>query len=183
MKATAGRLRISWRVSAVAGALVLAAAGAAVAVVPQGNVIHACRNKKTFALRVIDTSVATQKCTTSETALSWHSLRWRGNWSSTVDYNQWDTVFSTTFGQSYIADREPGEGCRGDEQTRLGRDGPEGRGRRCGRHGLDGWPGPCRTARCAGRHRRDRTARRHRRDRTARRHRRNRTTRRCRRDG
>jgi len=75
-------------------------AGLAVADIPDGNTINACRNKATFALRVIDADKG-QTCTSSETALSWSSLHWRGTWSSTVAYVIGDAVSSG--GQSYIA--------------------------------------------------------------------------------
>jgi hypothetical protein len=89
-----------WVVVTSVFAFAVLGAGLAVADIPDGNTIHACRNKTTFALRVIDTDKA-QTCTSSETALSWNSLRWRGSWLSTAAYVIGDAVSSG--GQSYIA--------------------------------------------------------------------------------
>lgn len=90
----------SWRVAAAVFGLTLFMAGSAIADVPDGNVVNACRNNTTFAIRVIDKS-AGQTCTASETALSWQSLKWRGAWSATTQYHQWDVVSRN--GSSYIA--------------------------------------------------------------------------------
>jgi hypothetical protein len=87
-------------VSAAVLACVLSGAGIAIADVPDGNTIHACRNKTTFAIRVIDTDKA-QACASTETALSWTRLRWRGAWSVAVSYTVGDSVGAG--GQSYIA--------------------------------------------------------------------------------
>lgn len=90
----------SWRVGAVVFGLSLVMAGSAVADVPDGNVVNACRNNTTFTIRVIDKS-AGQTCSAGETALSWQSLKWRGAWSATTAYHQWDVVSRN--GSSYIA--------------------------------------------------------------------------------
>jgi hypothetical protein len=82
-------------------ACVLLGAGIAIADVPDGNTIHACRNTTTFVIRVIDTSKGQTCSTSTETALSWTRLRWRGAWSSTVAYAIGDSVSSG--GSSYIA--------------------------------------------------------------------------------
>jgi hypothetical protein len=89
-----------WAVVTSVFAFAVLGAGLAGADIPDGNTINACRNTTTFALRVIDTDKA-QSCTSSETALSWNSLRWRGKWSSAVAYVIGDAVSSG--GQSYIA--------------------------------------------------------------------------------
>jgi hypothetical protein len=79
---------------------VVLGAGIAVAVVPNGNTFNACRNKTTFAIRIIDPSLG-QKCTTNETAISWRTWHWRGAWNSATAYVIADAVSSG--GQSYTA--------------------------------------------------------------------------------
>ena len=100
MMGTGRTLGRAWRVGAVVFGLTLCMAGSAIADVPDGNVVNACRNNTTFAIRVIDKSGG-QTCTGSETALSWQSLKWRGAWSASTQYNQWDVVSRN--GSSYIA--------------------------------------------------------------------------------
>ena len=74
--------------------------GFAVAAIPNGNTINACRNKTTFVLRVIDKDLG-QTCTSSETALSWSSWRWRGPYGATTGYKVGDVVRLN--GSSYLA--------------------------------------------------------------------------------
>jgi len=87
---------------AVVSCLVTAAVvgGFAVAAIPNGNTINACRNKTTFVLRVIDKSLG-QSCTSNETALSWSSWRWKGPYSGTLAYVVGDVVRWN--GSSYLA--------------------------------------------------------------------------------
>jgi hypothetical protein len=88
-----------WRPRVVAvlvcGSLVLAAGGVAWATIPDAGtqVIHACYDKTTGALRVIDPSKS-QACTGSESALSWNGrgLNFRGAWSATASYAISDVV-------------------------------------------------------------------------------------------
>ena len=89
-----------WSVAAGLFAFVVLGAGIAVAVVPNGNTFNACRNKTTFAIRVIDPT-AGQKCTTSEAAIHWTTWKWRGAWKATTAYVVGDAVSSG--GQSYTA--------------------------------------------------------------------------------
>jgi hypothetical protein len=59
-------------VLAAASSILIAAAVAATAAIPDANgVIHGCRNTKTGALRVIDTDKG-QTCTKDEAALTWN---------------------------------------------------------------------------------------------------------------
>ncbi len=82
---------------------VLAAAGVAIAVIPDSgtNVIHSCYDNTTGALRVIDPSKG-QSCTASESALNWNGrgINWRGSWSATRSYAVGDAV--TSGGGTYI---------------------------------------------------------------------------------
>ena len=71
--------------------LVLLGGSIAVADTPDGNVINACRNLKTGALRVVDRS-AGSKCVTGEAALSWANWRWRGAWLAKAAYRVDDVV-------------------------------------------------------------------------------------------
>lgn len=97
-----------WRprvVAAVAGgALLLAAAGLAWGAIPDPgtHVIHACYDKTTGALRVIDPSKS-QTCTSSENALNWNGqgLNWRGGWNATAAYAVGDVV--TVGGGTFVA--------------------------------------------------------------------------------
>ena len=79
------------RGSALLLGLVLLGGSVAVADIPDGNIINACRNIKTGALRVIDRS-AGKKCVVGEAALSWGKWRWMGIWSSTRTYSVADVV-------------------------------------------------------------------------------------------
>jgi hypothetical protein len=88
--------------SAAAFALVVAG-GVAYATIPDSNgVIHACYNKTTGALRVIDPS-ASQTCVSGEAPLSWNQggIKWRGAWNPAVTYSVDDAV--SLNGQSYVA--------------------------------------------------------------------------------
>ena len=74
-------------------AVVLAStAGIAIAAIPNGNTINACRNNTTFAVRIIDKDLA-QACSTSETALAWTSWKYRGAYAATTAYNIADVVY------------------------------------------------------------------------------------------
>jgi YVTN family beta-propeller protein len=96
-----------WHVGAGLVVCVALGAGIAVADIPDGNTINACRNNTTFALRVIDKD-ASQSCTASETALSWTSWKWRGTWSAAASppYAVGDAV--SYLGSSYLATAVPG---------------------------------------------------------------------------
>ncbi len=102
-----GRIRRAfkhpWRWAAAVFALTIFMAGSAIADVPDGNVVNACRNN-TGAVRVIDKDLG-QSCVAGETAFSWQSLKWRGAWSAATQYNQWDVVARN--GSSYIATVSP----------------------------------------------------------------------------
>jgi hypothetical protein len=74
--------------------------GFAMAAIPNGNTINACRNKTTFVLRVIDKDLG-QTCTSNETALSWSSWSWKGPYISTTTYKIGDVVRFN--GSSYLA--------------------------------------------------------------------------------
>lgn len=76
------------------------AGGFALAAIPNGNTINACRNNTTFVLRVIDKDLG-QTCTSSETALSWTNWKWRGTYSSSATYKVGDVVQAA--GSSYLA--------------------------------------------------------------------------------
>ncbi len=89
-----------WAVVATVFAFTVLGAGIALADIPDGNTVNVCRDKTTFVIRVVDSSKG-QTCTSSETAFSWSSLRWRGAWKSTTAYVIGDSV--STGGQSYIA--------------------------------------------------------------------------------
>lgn len=87
------------------GALVSALAVSstvAIAAIPDGNTISACRDKDTGALRVIDKS-AGERCKRSEAGLSWSSTTWRGNYRAGSAYRPGDIVSYN--GSSYIATR------------------------------------------------------------------------------
>jgi YVTN family beta-propeller protein len=101
------RVRWSWCIAAAIVGCVVLGAGIAVADIPDGNTINACRNNTTFALRVIDKD-ASQSCTSGETALSWTSWRWRGAWTATASpaYAVGDAV--SYLGSSYLATAVPG---------------------------------------------------------------------------
>ena len=73
------KVRWSWRVSAVLLGMFMLGGSVAVAAIPQGNTINACRDAKTGALRVIDTAKGA-KCTTSEVPLRWNHWTWRNTW-------------------------------------------------------------------------------------------------------
>src|SRR5262245_59255205 len=91
---TRRRFPWKWGVGAGVFVFVLLGAGLALATVPNGNTINACRNNTTFAIRVLDKSVTpTQNCTASETAFSWTSWKWRGNYVAATKYNLGDVVF------------------------------------------------------------------------------------------
>ena len=89
-----------WAIASGLFTFVVLGAGLAVAVVPNGNTFNACRNKTTFAIRVIDKSAA-QACTANETAMSWRTWKWRGAWQTTTAYVIGDAV--RFGGQSYTA--------------------------------------------------------------------------------
>jgi len=74
--------------------------GFAIAAIPNGNTINACRNKSTFVLRVIDKDLG-QSCSSSETALSWSSWRWSGPFVGSSTYRVGDVVRYS--GSSYLA--------------------------------------------------------------------------------
>jgi hypothetical protein len=93
------KFRWSWRVGALLLVFVVFGAGAAAADIPDGNVINACRNIKTGALRVIDRS-AGEKCAFGEAVISWSNWKWRGGWSSTATYRTGDVV--SYLGTSYL---------------------------------------------------------------------------------
>src|SRR5262249_39798880 len=73
---------------------------AAIAAIPNGNTISACRSNSTGALRVIDTA-AGQHCNSGESALKWSNWRWRGPSHSTIAYRAFDVV--RYVGSSYLA--------------------------------------------------------------------------------
>ena len=65
MAGTRRKVRWSWHVTAILLGMFLLGGSVAVASIPQGNTINACRNAQTGALRVIDTSTGA-KCATGE---------------------------------------------------------------------------------------------------------------------
>jgi hypothetical protein len=68
----ASLLRRSPALVVAVAAVVVAFAGIAVASIPDGSgVIHGCYTKTSGALRVIDTAIATQKCTSAQLPLTW----------------------------------------------------------------------------------------------------------------
>ena len=93
------KFRWSWRLGALLLGFVVFGAGAAVAAIPDGNVINGCRNTSTGALRVIDRS-AGQQCAVGEAGLTWSNWKWRGQWLPTVTYHTADVV--SYFGASYL---------------------------------------------------------------------------------
>jgi hypothetical protein len=71
-------MRNRWIAQAAVVALVMAVGTVAVAAIPDARgVIHACRNKQTGTLRVID-SESRQRCTKHEQALNWNQTGRRG---------------------------------------------------------------------------------------------------------
>src|SRR5262245_53719677 len=111
----AGNSRAFWRRTGPAWILgvglivtVTLSAGIAIATIPNGNTINACRNKSTFALRVIDKDLGQACNPTTETALSWTSWTNRGAWNALVSYKAADVV--NYQGSSYIAKLFPPAG-------------------------------------------------------------------------
>jgi len=94
----------AWRASALLAGLVLLGGSAAVADVPDGNVINGCRNTTTGALRVIDRS-AGKVCVAGEAPLNWANWRSRGLWYSVFAYRVADVV--AYLGSSYVAKATP----------------------------------------------------------------------------
>jgi Collagen triple helix repeat (20 copies) len=94
----------AWRVSALLVGLVMLGGSAAVADVPDGNVINGCRNTTTGALRVIDRS-AGKHCVAGEAPLNWANWKSRGVWYSVFTYHVADVV--AYLGSSYVAKATP----------------------------------------------------------------------------
>ena len=115
--------------SAVILGLVLLGGSVAVAAIPNGNTITACRNTKTGALRVIDPTIGA-KCAPGEALLSWNHWNWRNTWLSTIHYRVADVV--SYRGASYIGARGAARQGRPDQHEVLepgrgqGRDRPSG---------------------------------------------------------
>jgi hypothetical protein len=103
------KFRWSWRLGALLLGFVVFGAGAAVADIPDGNVINGCRNIKTGALRVVDRS-AGQKCAAGEAALTWSNWKWRGPWFATTTYRTADVV--SYLGSSYLVRVAPPAGTK-----------------------------------------------------------------------
>ncbi len=98
------KARRAWRASALLVGLVMLGGSAAVADVPDGNVINGCRNTTTGALRVIDRS-AGKRCIAGEASLNWANWRSRGVWYSVFAYRVADVV--AYLGSSYVAKATP----------------------------------------------------------------------------
>src|SRR5262245_1154142 len=82
--------RPAWMLGAGLFTCVLLGAGIAIADIPDGNTINACRNNMTFALRVIDLDKG-QTCKVGvETPLSWTNWNNRGTWLATTAYRAGD---------------------------------------------------------------------------------------------
>jgi hypothetical protein len=103
------KVRWSWRVSAVLLGMFLLGGSAAVASIPQGNFINACRSADTGLLRVIDPA-AGQKCGTGEIFLRWSHWNYRNGWLATVTYRVADVA--TFQGSSYIVRVSPPVGTK-----------------------------------------------------------------------
>ncbi len=90
--------KLRWGTAAFVVGMVVFGSGVALASIPDGNTIHACRKNNGGALRVIDTG---QACTAQETPLDWTNWNFRGAWSQTSVYKKGDVV--TFNGSSYVA--------------------------------------------------------------------------------
>ncbi len=106
---TRRKVRWSWRVSALLLGVVALGGSAAVASIPQGNFINACRNSVTGALRVIDPANG-GKCGNGEVFLRWSSWHYRSIWLAGSKYVVADVV--TYQGSSYIARVAPPVGTK-----------------------------------------------------------------------
>jgi len=145
------RTRVAWMLGAGLIAVVILSAGIAIADIPDGNTINACRNKITFAIRVVDKDVG-QNCTASETAFSWTNWTNRGAWSALVSYRAADVVSYN--GSAYIAKLFPPKGVVPTNTTywsllvskgaagATGPAGPAGPAGKDGAPGADGAIGP-----------------------------------------
>ena len=112
MKFRAGKLaggrrgwRWSWGIAVALCGFLTFGATMAIADIPDGNTINACRNNTTFVIRVIDKTFPAQVCTAGETALSWTNWKWRATYLSTVQYNVGDVVLYA--GSSYLVRVKP----------------------------------------------------------------------------
>jgi len=142
------RTRPAWLLGAGLFTCVLLGAGIAIADIPDGNTINACRNKTTFAIRVIDKDLG-QSCTASETAFRWTNWTNRGAWSALVSYRAADVVSYN--GSGYIAKLFPPKGVVPTNTTYWGllvskgadgAVGPQGPAGKDGPPGADGAVGP-----------------------------------------
>ena len=84
--------------------LVMLGGSAAVADVPDGNVVNGCRNTTTRAMRVIDRS-AGKTCMAGEAPLNWANWKSRGVWYSVFAYHVADVV--AYLGSSHVAKATP----------------------------------------------------------------------------
>jgi Collagen triple helix repeat (20 copies) len=125
-----------WRASALLVGLVMLGGSAAVADVPDGNVINGCRNTTTGALRVIDRS-AGNRCVAGEAPLNWANWRSRGVWYSVFTYHVADVV--AYLGSSYVAKATPPVGDKPTDTAYWNVVATKGA---IGVQGLPGVPGP-----------------------------------------
>ena len=127
---------------ATAAAIGFAGGGVALANIPDAGtgVFHACANTSTGALRLVDPSKS-QKCTKSETSVSWNQAgtRWRGSWSASTAYAVHDVVAYD--GSSYLA-LAPNEGAdptsSGTDWTPIAMAGAAGSAGKAGKAGAPG---------------------------------------------
>lgn len=92
--------RPAWFIGGALCAATLLGGGIAMAAIPDGNTISACRSKSSGALRVIDRASG-ERCRSTEAALSWSSWRTRGAFRSSTSYSAGDVV--TFQGSSFVA--------------------------------------------------------------------------------
>lgn len=144
MNGTRRKVRWSWRVSALLLGTVMLGGSVAVAGIPEGNTVNACRNISTGVLRVIDKG-AGGKCKAGEAALMFRNWLWRNSWLPQPRYRAGDVVFYA--GSSYIARVSPPIGVKPTDTRYWNIVARQGL---VGIPGLPGIPGPQGVAGAAG---------------------------------